>query len=156
LIVNSGAKLDKAVLTYAKHGIALNDAMICVFKAKYTYNLLRPVNYIHGVMGDTMWSTVVGIPPHPEYPSAHATLGGASYTVLENIFGRNTPIVDRTHEDLWGTRSYPNIKAYAEEASWSRVLAGIHYRFSAETGLDQGAQVGKKVNMLPFKGYSYP
>ena len=151
LIQKNGLKLDRAVLTYVKHGIGLNEAMISVFKAKYTYTLIRPISYIYNVMGQTTWNTVIGTPPHPEYPSAHATLGGASYTILESIFGKNHSFVDHTHENIFGARSYPNIKAYAEEASWSRVLAGIHYEFSAQVGLNQGAEVGKLVNQIPFK-----
>ena len=89
LIEENEFKLDQAAVTYAKHGIAINEALISVFKAKYIHNLIRPISYIRSVLGHTAWNTVIGTPAHPEYPSAHATVGGACYTVLESIFGEN-------------------------------------------------------------------
>lgn len=151
LISQKGLKLDEAAFTYAKHGMALYEATICVFKAKYTYNLIRPISYLQNEMGNELWTSVIGTPAHPEYPSAHAVIGGASYVALESIFGQNYSFVDRTHELLHGTRSYENLKAYATEAAWSRVLGGIHYRFSSEAGLEQGEKVGALINQIPFK-----
>jgi hypothetical protein len=151
LIVENQLNLDQAALAYAKHGMALYDATICVFKAKYTYNLIRPISYIRNVFKQTSWNTVIGTPPHPEYPSAHAVIGGASYVVLETFFGKNYSFTDRTHENLYGARSYPTLKAYATEASHSRILGGLHYDFSATIGLSQGESVGSLINNLPFK-----
>jgi hypothetical protein len=153
LIQENGMKLDQAAVVYAKHGMAIYEATICVFKAKYTYNLIRPVSYIQQALGHGTWSTVIGTPPHPEYPSAHATLGGASYVVLEKIFGKNYAFVDKTHENLYGTRSYNNLREYAVEAAKSRFLGGIHYNFSAEVGLAQGEKVGNLINSIQFKGH---
>jgi hypothetical protein len=151
LIEKNKLNLGQAAIAYAKHGIAINEALICVFKAKYIYNLIRPISYINAVLGHDSWTTVVGNPPHPEYPSAHAVIGGASYVILETIFGKNHSFVDRTHENLYGSHSYKNLKAYAEEASHSRVLGGIHYKFSAQVGLIQGEKVGNLVDKI-FNG----
>jgi hypothetical protein len=151
LIQSSGLALDEAAFAYAKHGIALYEATICVFKAKYTYNLIRPVSFIRNILGHSDWNSLIGTPPHPEYPSAHSVLGGASYIVLESFFGENYFFIDKTHENLWGARSYDNLKAYAIEAAESRVLGGLHYEFSAKTGLEQGEKVGHLVNNLKFR-----
>lgn len=151
LILENQFKLDDASLVYAKHGMALYEATICVFKAKYEYTLIRPISYIRNVFEQASWNTVIGTPPHPEYPSAHAVIGGASYVVLETFFGKNYSFTDRTHENLFGARTYSNLKAYAMEASHSRILGGIHFDYSAEIGLIQGESVGKLVNKLPFK-----
>jgi hypothetical protein len=152
LIQREKFNLEQAVLAYVKHGIAINEALICVFKAKYTYNLIRPVSYIRNVLGHTTWSTVVGTPAHPEYPSAHAVVGGASSEILESVFGKNYSFVDRTHEQLYGVRTYNSLQAYAEEAAASRFLGGIHYKYSAEIGLKQGEKIGMLVINMPFKG----
>lgn len=151
LLEENKLKLDQAVLTYAKHGIALNEAIISVFKAKYVYNIIRPVSYIRSVLGKEAWNTVIGTPAHPEYPSAHSVLGAASSTVLETIFGKNYSFVDRTHENLYGARSYQDLRAYAKDAAKSRILGGIHYKVSAEIGLQQGEKVGNLVNKIGFK-----
>lgn len=151
LIQENNFRLDNTALTYAKHGIAIYEATISVFKAKYKYNLIRPISYIRLVIGDSQYNSVINTPPHPEYPSAHATIGGASFTVLESIFGKNYSFTDRTHENTWGARSYSSLRAYAMEASHSRFLGGIHYDFSANIGLAQGEHVGSLVNKIPFK-----
>ena len=152
LIAQNNLKLDEAAVVYAKHGMAIYEATISVFKAKYTYNLIRPISYIRNVLGHASWNTVIGTPAHPEYPSAHATIGGASFTILEGKFGKNCSFTDRTHENLWGARSYNSLKEYAVEAATSRFLGGIHYAFSAEVGLSQGIHVGELVNNIEFKG----
>ena len=155
LMEENKVKLDQAVITYAKHGIALNEALICVFKAKYTYNLIRPVSYIRNVLGHATWNTVIPTPAHPEYPSAHAVVGRASSVILESIFGKNYSFVDRTHENLYGAVSYQDLRAYSKEAAESRVFGGIHYSISAEVGLIQGEKVGKLVNQIGFKGVQW-
>jgi hypothetical protein len=53
LIVKNKLDLGAAVTAYALHGIAMCDASIAVWKAKYKYNLLRPITYIRNVMGHT-------------------------------------------------------------------------------------------------------
>ena len=151
LIIVKKLKLDEAALVYAKHGIALRDAIISTFKTKYRYNVIRPISYIRNVMGFTNWNTVVPTPPHPEFSSAHAVIGKASSVVLESFFGKKCSFVDRTHEALYGARSYNTLAEYAEEGAWSRVLAGIHYNKTAANSLIQGQAVGDMVNSLPFK-----
>ena len=45
--------LDVAAEAYARLGIAVHDAFIVCWYAKYTYNLLRPVTYINRVIDPT-------------------------------------------------------------------------------------------------------
>lgn len=151
LIEENNLNLDQAALVYAKHGIALNEAAICVFKAKYTYNVLRPISYIQNVMEYDGWKAVISTPAHPEYPAQHPAVGRASSVVLESFFGENYSFIDRTQETLYGPRSYEKLEDYAIEAAMSRILGGIHYRRSAEAGLQQGKEVGDLVNELKFK-----
>jgi hypothetical protein len=151
LIDENDLNLDQAAIIYAKHGIALNEAAICVFKAKYTYNLLRPISYIRNVLGYGSWNTLISTPAHPEYPAQHPAIGRASSVVLESFFGENYSFVDRTQESLYGARSYEKLEDYAIEAAKSRVLGGIHYVRSAEIGLQQGKKVGDLVNGIKFR-----
>ncbi|MDQ6889803.1 MAG: vanadium-dependent haloperoxidase, partial [Bacteroidota bacterium] len=136
---------------YALHGIAMNDASISVFKAKYKYNLLRPIAYIRGVMLISTWSSVIPTPPHPEYPAAHAVVSGASATVLASIFGKNYKFTDNTYDGSYGARSFNSFEDYAKEAGHSRFLAGIHYAPSVDTGLQMGYKIGDMVNRLKVK-----
>lgn len=154
LIVLNKLDLGKAAIAYAKHGIAISDASISVFKTKYTYNLIRPISYIRNVMGHTTWNTVIPTPSHPEYSPAHAVASAASALVMEEIFGDHYSFADHSYDATWGPRTFNSFEDYANEAAHSRFLAGIHFMPSLEAGLIQGKKVGNMVNKLRFKVHS--
>lgn len=151
LIKEENFDLEKTAAAFAHHGIAVSDAAIPCFKAKYTFKLVRPITYIRNVLGHPTWNTVVPTPPHPEYTAAHAAIAGASATILRFYFGNNHPFIDHTHDSLYGPRSYSTIDAYEKGAGWSRVLAGVHYIPSVDVGSQQGRTVGNLVMAYPFK-----
>ena len=53
VIAQTHSHLDKASMAFALVGICVEDAVVSVFKTKYTYNLVRPVSYIREVFGDS-------------------------------------------------------------------------------------------------------
>jgi hypothetical protein len=151
LIVLKELSLAEAAVLYCKHGMAINDAGISSVKAKFHYNLVRPITYIRNVLGHTAWKPVVHTPPFPEYTSAHAVISRASATVLEDAFGKNFSFTDHSFDATYGPRQFDSFEAYAKEAALSRLLAGIHYRFAMDEGLKQGIKVATRVNQLKFK-----
>lgn len=155
LIELKGLKLEEAAIAYAKHGMAMNDALITVLKAKYTHNTIRPISFIRSVLNHPNWNTVIPTPPHPEYPAAHGLVSGASATVLEDIFGKHFSFTDHTYDNLYGARTFKDFKEYASEAGHSRVLAGIHYKTSVMVGLEHGKKVGEAINSLGFSKGSF-
>jgi len=92
------------------------DALIGCFDAKYNYWFIRPPQADAGI------HTVFPTPQHPSYPSAHSCFSGAFSGVLAAAFPSE------------GAR----MAAVAQEASLSRLYAGIHYRFDMEAGLALG------------------
>jgi len=92
------------------------DALIGCFDAKYHYWLIRPPQADAGI------HTVFPTPQHPSYPSAHSCFSGAFSAVLADEFPSE------------GAR----MEAVAQEASLSRLYAGIHYRFDMVAGLELG------------------
>jgi len=150
LIVLKKFNLDEASLAYAKHGFALNDAVITVFKSKYQYNTIRPVSYIRTVLKHPEWNTVIPTPPHPEYPAAHALVSAASAVVMEDLFGRYLVFTDHTYDNLYGARTFNSFSDYAKEAGRSRVLGGIHYASSVAAGLEIGKKVGEAALSLSY------
>jgi hypothetical protein len=134
--------LDKAALAYAIMGSAINDALITCFKAKYHYNLVRPITYIREVMGYDSWNTFIGTPAHPEYPSAHASLSSAAAAVMVSFFGNQQPFTDHTYDYMgMAPRTYTSFMAIGEEAGMSRFYPGIHYQQGVQAGLIQGRKV---------------
>jgi len=92
------------------------DALIGCFDAKYHYWFIRPAQADAGI------HTVFPTPQHPSYPSAHSCFSGAYSEVLAAAFPSERA----------------RLAAVAQEASLSRLYAGIHYRFDFERGLELG------------------
>ena len=84
-------------------------------------------------------------PPVQDYPSTHSALGSAAATVLTTLIGDNVPFTFRsvTAETAKPTRNFNSFKQAAIENADSRVMAGLHFRFSCDTGLSLGEKVGK-------------
>ena len=144
------ASLGFAAEAYARMGIAVNDAFIGCWNAKYVYNLLRPVSYIQQMIDET-WLPIIDTPPFPEYPSGHSVQSGAAAVVLNDLFGENYHFVDHTHDALGlAPRTFASFDDLAAEAAISRLYGGIHYRAAIELGLDQGRCIGEQVEALQF------
>jgi hypothetical protein len=138
ILHGQGAPADRRAEVLALLGIAMADAFIACWQAKYAYDLLRPVTYIRRNI-DPAWEPVLITPPFPEYPSGHSTQSGAAQAVLTHLFGDSFAFTDRTHADEGlGERSFPSFRAAAEEAGISRLFGGIHFRAAIDRGLAQG------------------
>jgi len=96
------------------------DAAIVCWDTKYFYFNPRPTQNNPAI------KTLTGIPNFPSYISGHSTFSGAAATVLSYIIPENAA----------------KYAAMAQEASLSRMYAGIHYRADCEVGLTVGANVG--------------
>jgi membrane-associated phospholipid phosphatase len=106
--------------------VALGDAAIAVWHAKYTWWSPRPENSIRDLGLDPDWKPALRTPPFPSYVSGHATFSGAASEVLSYLFP--------AHADVF--------RAKAEEAALSRLYGGIHFRSDNEVGLSVGRRVG--------------
>ena len=154
LIVLKQFNLNEAALAYVQHGFALSDAVLTVFKGKYTHNTMRPVSYIRSVLNHPQWNSVIPTPSHPEYPAAHALISTASAKVMENLFGKYLTFTDHTYDKLYGPRTFKSFDEYAEQAGQSRVLGGIHYPSSVKLGSELGKIVGTAVINLNYNRHS--
>ena len=129
LIADHGLGDLESARTLAVLNIALMDAGISCWDAKYHYWLLRPW------MADPGITTSVARPPFPSYTSGHATFSGAASAVLACIFPDDGD----------------EIAAMAEEAADSRLYGGIHYRFDNEEGLESGRMIGRAAVEMVMK-----
>src|SRR5262249_59428480 len=120
------------------------DAVIAFYDAKYTYTFWRPVTAIRAAdtdgnrhtEADPSWlPEVTNTPPDPSYPGAHAVISAAGATVLSAFFGQDRFDFGVTSEVMPGVeRSFTRFSAAAEEASSSRVFAGVHFPFDLTAG----------------------
>src|SRR4030095_15181280 len=148
VLINEDANLEEASIAYAKLGIAISDAFLACWKAKYIYNLCRPVTYIREFI-DSTWSPLIGTPPFPEYPSGHSIQSGAMATVLTDIYGPSYSFTDITNgANFGGPRTFDSFEDAAQEAAVSRLYGGIHFETGNQSGLAMGVIVGNNVNAL--------
>jgi hypothetical protein len=142
---NQKASFNKTVYSYTTVSFAVMDAFIACWDAKFTFNLIRPETVINKYI-DANWKPFLQTPPFPEYTSGHSIISTAAATVLENIYGTQTPFRDST-ERPWGfpDRNFKTPREAADEAGMSRFYGGIHYRTSIFVARDQGVQVGNYV-----------
>jgi PAP2 superfamily len=133
--------------------LAMADAMIGCWDAKYTYVFWRPITAIRladpmenpETVPDPDWTPLVVTPPFPEYPSAHSCASGAAARVLSHYFGEQTSFV-ATNDALPGQRrSFPSFSAALDEAKDARVFAGVHFRTACQAAQALGDSVGKYV-----------
>ena len=133
---------------FALLNLAMTDAQVAVYDAKYTYDFWRPVTAIRagsdGAAADPGWDSLIPAPMHPEYPCAHCAVGAAANAVLEAEFGTAVPFAVSSPAMPGARREYPNFASFTEEEAFSRVLGGIHYRNSLEVGLALGRAIGEQ------------
>jgi hypothetical protein len=137
----------------AQVNLAMSDAMIGCWDAKYTYVFWRPITAITladtdgnpETTADPAWTPLIPTPPFPEYPSAHSCASGAAVRVLSHYFGERTASTV-TNDALPGEiRTFPSLSAALEEVVDARVFGGIHFRNSCKTGQALGSAVGQYV-----------
>ena len=116
----------RAARAYALQSIAVHDAVVACWDAKYAYWGIRPFQL------DSEFKTLFPTPNHPSYPSAHSCLSTASAGILEYLFPQGAD----------------GFNALANEASESRIWAGFHFRSDINAGTLLGQQVAGQVVSL--------
>src|SRR6266480_4608623 len=108
---------------YAYVALAMHDATIAAWESKYAYNRPRPSERDHKL------STAVTVPDSPSYPSEHAATAQAAAAVLAYFLPAEAQ----------------SFQTMAEQAGWSRVLAGVQYPSDYYAGLELGRKVAEQV-----------
>jgi membrane-associated phospholipid phosphatase len=153
---NDGLSLTAAAEAYARVGLAVHDAFIGCWDAKYAYNLQRPVTYINAHI-DQRWRPYLVTPSFPSYTSGHSTQSAAAAHVLTDLFGRKR-FTDTTHADHGlvppqEPRTFDSFEEAAAEAAVSRLYGGIHFAFDNDHGLASGQCMGQAIlDRVQFKG----
>lgn len=149
---SSANSLDQNARLFALLNLAMADAAICAWDAKYVFDFWRPVTAIQkgdtdgnpDTEADPTWSSFIATPPFPDYVSGHSTFSGAAATVLASFYGTDQIPFATGSDALPGvTRQFPSFSAAALEAADSRLFGGIHYRFANQDGLDAGIRIGE-------------
>ena len=137
---------------FALVDMALADSYIAGWDAKLFYNFWRPYTAIRNAandgndatIADAAWEPSEPTPPIHDYPSTHSALGNAAATVLARLLGDNTSFTfnSPTASPAGSARSFTSFSQAADENASSRVMAGIHFRFSCDAGQALGNNIG--------------
>ena len=138
---------------FGKLNVAIADAVIADWDAKYYYSFWRPVTAITladtdgnpATDADPTWLPLITTPNFPEYPSAHSAFSSAGTTVLAKFFGANTPFSVDSFAMPGVTRSFASFDDALAELVNARVFGGIHFRSSCKDGQVLGTAVGTYV-----------
>jgi hypothetical protein len=145
--------MEKTARLLALLSLAMADAAIGCYDAKYTYSSWRPITAIQlgdtdgndATISDSGWTPLVVTPPHPEYPSGHSCATGAATRILSQTFGEETTFSVGSTAMSGVTRQFHSFSAALEEVENARVFGGIHFRTACIDGAALGMAVADYV-----------
>jgi hypothetical protein len=157
LIGTPGRTLLQDARFLALAEMAWADSYVSMMDGKYAYNLWRPVTAIRGAATDgndatvaePEWEPLLPTPGHPEYPCGHCLSAGAVGTVIAEEFGDRMPEIVLEVESTM-LRRYTRAQDYIDEVTESRLLVGVHYRFSLDAGRTAGVSLGRLAGQRRF------
>lgn len=120
-IEREGLEDEAAAQALAMSSVAMYDALVAVWDAKYEYWVARPSSI------DPEIDLYVPDPPYPSYPGGFGAAAGAGASVLAAVFP--------DHE--------VDLLTSAAEAAAQRGWCGIHYVLDDDMGVLMGCQVGR-------------
>jgi membrane-associated phospholipid phosphatase len=149
LAVTRHANLEQTATVFANLDLALADATIAMYDAKYHYLVWRPITAIRlgdtagnpGIVGDPTWNPLAITAADPSYPGAHATISQTAATVLSAFYGDHQRLTVSSDGDPGVTRTFDSFQAAANEATLSRIFAGQHTMIDLVAGQQLGRQV---------------
>lgn len=132
----------QTAIAYSVTASAIFDGFIACWDEKFSSSTVRPITVIRDVF-NSEWNARLQTPPFPEYTSGHSVISAAAATVSSEIFGNQLAFTDTVEVKYLNLqRSYPSIRAAADEAGISRLYGGIHFRSAIEQGKWQGNTIG--------------
>ena len=146
-------QVDNARLL-ALYQMAMDDAVQAMIVAKLKYNFWRPITAIRNgdrdgndaTSREAGWLPLLPTPNFPEYPCGHCTAVAVQAEVLKIAGGlpENTRvrIASGMNQNLV-VQSVSNWDEAVRQVSNSRMLGGVHYRFSNDAGEKIGREVAR-------------
>jgi hypothetical protein len=146
-------ELWRAARMFALVDMSLYDSYVAGWDSKFHWDFWRPYTAIRAgdtdgnrrTTADPVWLSHLETPPVQDYPSTHSVLGAGAAEVLKQAFGTDHvpfSMGSTTAVPANPIRSFESFTQAADENADSRVMSGIHFRFSTEMGKALGRKVG--------------
>ena len=161
--------LDQA-RAMALTSLAMADAGITTWHAKYTHDVIRPETAIryrapqfnnpdHRVAPRRDWKSLIPTPPFPAYTSGHSAFGASGTRMIANILGRDNIAFSKKAADtvIWPdhlsgvTRYWPSLSAASEENGMSRIYGGVHWMEDNTVALRAGTGIADYIFANQFR-----
>ena len=151
---NQGNTLSQNARLFALLNIAMADAGILCWDAKYTYDFWRPITAIReadtdanpDTVPDPGWTSLLNAPPFPEYTSGHSTFSKAAAVVIARFQGTDAIGFAVGNETITGVlRSFTSLAAAADECGRSRIYGGIHFTSANRDAKSSGVALANYV-----------
>lgn len=152
-VLSGRAGLVTTAQAFAVLNLALADAVIAFYDAKYHYLIWRPITAIRladtddnpATVANPAWNPLATTPADPSYPGAHSVVSQTAALILRRYTGPTRQFTV-TSEVLPGvTRSFTHFQDAANEAGLSRVYAGLHSRLDHVAGQRLGTALANVV-----------
>ena len=149
-----GRRMVQNARLFALTQMASDDAYMATAAAKLHYNYWRPIVAIRNAdddgndatVLDPAWTPLIGTPNHPEYPCGHCTYAGAIAEVMTAETGAQPKggvrVTSRSLPEA-AVQVLPSWDEWVKQVNYSRILGGVHYRFSNDAGEKVGRDVAK-------------
>jgi len=123
LAVDKGLAAPLQTRALSLVAVAIYDATVAAWDSKYTYGRRHPAEI------DSTIRTAVIASGNPSYPSEHAVTAAAAAAMLAYLF----------------PDQIAKVEGMAEQAGWSRIIAGVAFPSDVIAGFDLGHQVAQAV-----------
>ena len=166
LATAEGRQLSDNARALALINMAISDALVASFNAKYEYRFWRPETAIRAgdtddnrkTDLDTAFRPFITTPCFPSYPSNHGSGTSAGVEMLRRLYGAAGFSIELTSPNpaLAGiTLRYSQVGEITQDVSDARVYGGIHFRFDQDAGERMGREIATSVyknNLRPTHG----
>ncbi len=138
--------LTETTELFADLDLSTGEAMRQAWRIKFNLGFWRPVAAITSNDGDPLttpvpgWTSVLPLPPYPDYLSGHGTLTSAFAETVRCHLGD----VTLTLNGAGDPRTYNTLAALENDALMSRIWGGIHFRDAMEDSYDLGHAVAAR------------
>ncbi len=171
IAAQQGNTTEQNAEMFAKATVAMADAGIVAWNAKFEYDFWRPVTGIREAdldgnpltEADPNWVPLGApepmgqnfTPPFPTYVSGHATFGGALFASIADFYGTDEISFMLSSDELNGlVRSFDSLSEAMAENGRSRVYLGIHWNYDDTVAQTTGQGVANYISSQAFVSFA--